>query len=166
MRLALAISSGDVEASSLKTVLASLGGGVPEFVARTYIAFAAVEEREVGRTGIAFLSVEVVGLACRALVTGQRQEIVELGVGAFYARNIVPEVRLVLKTVAFLCGRVELSSSAADDARSLALDQRVALLALIAAVIVLILLILGAHAALPIARQLLPSRADDLLANG
>lgn len=66
--------------------------------------------------------------------------------GALDARNIVPKVRLILKTVAFLCGRVELAPSTADDACPLTLDQRVALLALIAAVIVLVLLILGARA--------------------
>lgn len=63
------------------------------------------------------------------------------------------------------CG-VELSSSAADDAGALALHQRVALLALIAAVIVLVLLILRADAAFLIAAQHLSSLARDLLANG
>lgn len=72
MRLALAISRGDIEASSLKTVLAGLGCCVPEFVARTYVAFATVEEGKIGWAGIAFLCVEVVGLTCGTLVASQR----------------------------------------------------------------------------------------------
>lgn len=164
--LALAVSCGDAEGSSLETVLAGLGCGVPEFVTRTYIALAAVEEREVRWAGLAFLRVKVVSLSLGALLASQRQEIVELGMGALNARNIVPEVCLILKTIADLCGCVELSSSAADDASSLTLDQRVALLALITAVIVLVLLALGTLAGLLIAGQHLSSRADDLLANG
>lgn len=104
MGLAFAAASGDVETSSLETVLTSLGCRVPKLVTRAYIALAAVEEGEVGWTGLAFLRVEVVSLFLGALVAGQRQEIVELGVGALNARNIVPKVSLILKAVADLCG--------------------------------------------------------------
>jgi hypothetical protein len=102
--LTFAATSGNVETSSLEAVLTSLGCRVPELVTRAYIALAAVEEGKVGWTGYAFLIVEVVCLSLRALVASQRQEIVELGMGALNTRNIVPKVSLILKTVADLCG--------------------------------------------------------------
>lgn len=104
MGLAFAAASGNVETSSLETVLTSLGCRVPELVTRAYIALAAIEEGEVRWAGHAFLIVEVVCLSLRALVATQRQEIIELGMGALDTRNIVPEVSLIFKTIADLCG--------------------------------------------------------------
>lgn len=62
LRLALAASCGDIVTSSLETILAGLGCDVPELVSRTHIAFVIVEEGEIRRAGLTFLSVEVVGL--------------------------------------------------------------------------------------------------------
>ena len=69
LRLALAAARGHIVASPLEAVLTGLGRGVPELVARTQAALAAVEEGEVGRAGLAFLGVEVVGLSIGALAT-------------------------------------------------------------------------------------------------
>lgn len=67
-RLALAAVCGDVVTSSLETILAGLGCDVPELVSRTHIALISIEEGEIRRAGLAFLSVEVVGLAIWALI--------------------------------------------------------------------------------------------------